>query len=357
MSLNYWSNPANPNMIRLYVGAETFHKLPELDPDQVKVWIERSDTLMAGWVIKGKGDMSGLGRGLAVQKRVIEALGISPGASWEDLVRLAKETSPKSRARKTNQSSARSVSAPAFRAEEAEALDIASIQMKGPVTIQVDHREPTSLTSLLLRHPMVTVESVSLDLGDIAVEDAEGNRLIIERKRCEGAGKTDFEASIQTDGRLFDQSERLKLAASTGDQQVIPIILLEGDLYRNAQSMLCQQLDGAISFLAVIQQVSVLPTLNHNHTAYVILKLAAHFTQGLYSPVTLHKAKPKALFEAQAYVLESMPGISSKAAEMLLSHFGSVRKVMTASKSELLAIKGLGPKKVDNLLKVLDGKT
>jgi Fanconi anemia group M protein len=85
----------------------------------------------------------------------------------------------------------------------------------------------------------------------------------------------------------------------------------------------------------------------------MIAKLASHFMDGLYTPVSLHKAKPKAVFEQQRYVLESLPGVSCKVAETLLEHFGSVRAVMRATKAEFLAIKGLGPKKVDALLAVM----
>jgi ERCC4-type nuclease len=356
MKLNHWRNPHNANLERLYVSGPALIGLPEIDSKDVKIWIEPSENVMAGWVIKSKGDVSGLGKGVMLQKRVIEFLGIDPSASWSDLVVIANasvETGKRRKARKLA-SFANGPRPSATRAAEAEALDVSSIKMPGPVIIQVDHREPASLINLLAEHPDITVEIVSLDLGDILIEDREGNRLIIERKRCDDASpKTDFEASIQTSGRLFDQSERLKMEVGASDKQVIPIFLLEGDVYGNATSMLCQQIDGAVSFLSAIQKVSVLPTLNANHTAYMVAKLATHFLDGLYTPVSLHKAKPKAIFEQQVYVLEALPGVSTKAAQLLLETFGSVRKVMAASKSELLAINGLGPKKVEALLKVL----
>jgi len=203
----------------------------------------------------------------------------------------------------------------------------------------------------------VTVQRISLPLGDIAVEDREGNQLLIERKRCDsGSAKTDFEISITDDGRLFDQSERLKMAVGASEQQVIPVVLLEGDVYGNSTTMLCQQIDGAISFLSAVQKVSVLPVYNLNHSAYLILKLASHFVDGLYSPVSLHRAKPKAIFEQQKYILEALPGVSSKVADTLLETFGSVRNVMAASHEDLLKVKGLGPKKVKAMLQVLDGE-
>lgn len=85
----------------------------------------------------------------------------------------------------------------------------------------------------------------------------------------------------------------------------------------------------------------------------MILKLASHFVDGLYSPVSLHRSKPKAIFGQKCYVLESLPGVSSRIAEALLSHFGSVRRIMTATEAELREVDGLGPRKVAALMSVL----
>lgn len=359
MSLNYWNSPHQPSMVRLYVDGSVFHEFPELDPQEVKIWIQPSESVMSGWVVKTKGDVSALGSGLELQKTVMTALGISHATSWSELVKMAQDK-PTARGRtpgtvkfgtrKRGQDTHKSQ-----RPAEAMSLDVSSIQMPGPVTIQVDHREPESLISLLDSHPLITVDVVSLELGDILVEDRDGNRLIIERKRCDDAGKTDFEISITDDGRLFDQSERLKMEVGSSDKQVIPVVLLEGDVYGNSNTMLCQQIDGALSFLSVIQTISVLPVYHQNHAAYMIAKLASHFVDGLYTPVSLHKAKPKAVFDQQLYALESLPGVSCRVAEQLLETFGSVRRVMLATQEELLAVKGFGPKKVAAFLKVLDG--
>lgn len=346
MSLNYWKNPQNPNVIRLYVGAKVFRQLPGTDSKATKIWIEPSETLMAGWVIKAKGDISLIGKGLAFQNRMMDVLAIDPSMTWADLLKKANQPATRKRQPAEDQS--------VPRAFEALNLDIPSIKMVAPISISVDHREPPELVQLLASHSMITVESGSLDLGDILIEDRDGNQMLIERKRCDARGKTDFENSVQ-DGRLFDQTERLKMQAGASNQVIIPIVLLEGDIYGNSTTMLCQAIDGAISFLAAIQRVSVLPTYNLNHTAYVIAKLASHFIDGLYTSVTLHKGKPKAVFDQQRYALEALPGVSTTVAEALLVHFGSVRRAMSASREELLSIKGLGQKKVDALLQVLDG--
>lgn len=256
MSLNYWKSPQNPNLVRLYVGVDVFRQLPGVDSKDTKIWIEPSETLMAGWVIKARGEISSIGQGIAFQKRMMEVLAIDPAMSWADLVDKANQPSVR-KGRPAGEPGARrapSGAEPATaRAFEALNLDIPSIKMVAPVTIKVDHREPAELVQLLASHPMISVESGSLDLGDIAVEDRDGNQLLIERKRCDASTiKTDFEVSVQ-DGRLFDQTERLKMQAGASDQLIIPIVMLEGDIYGNSTTMLCQAIDGAISFMAAIQ--------------------------------------------------------------------------------------------------------
>lgn len=260
MPLTYWQNPHKPEMERLYVDSDVLQQWSTLDAASVKVWIEPSETLMAGWVIKSKGDVSALGLGIKFQQVIMEALSINLSLSWSDLLQLSRA---KISSRKRSRGQAVSALSKHDRATEALNLDITSIKMVGPITIKVDYREPDSLSELLSHHPQTTVERISLDLGDILVEDRAGNRLIIERKRCDTTTeKNDFEASVQVDGRLFDQSERLKMEAGASDRQVIPVFLLEGDVYGNSGSMLCQQIDGALSFLSAVQKVSVLPTYN-----------------------------------------------------------------------------------------------
>lgn len=238
---------------------------------------------------------------------------------------------------------------------QASKLDIASIKVKAPVTIEVDHRETELMTSLLSEHPQVTVKRVQLDLADYRVVNRDGNELLIERKRCTHNGqKTDFEASIQSDARLFDQSERLKFVAANSDHQIIPIVLLEGDVYTNAGSMLIQQIDGALSFLATVQKISVWATYSARHSAYTLLKLASHFQDGLYDQVSLHRGqKPGVLFEQKRYLLEALPGVSTVIAEALLAEFGTVAKVMAATEQQLSKVKGVGPKTSRNIYRVL----
>lgn len=243
------------------------------------------------------------------------------------------------------------------RITEASKLDLSRVRFKASVTIEVDHRETKLMTTLLQEHPEVTILRAHLDVADYRIKDAEGNELLVERKRCTYSGqqKTDFENEVQSGARLFEQSERLKFIAANSDHQIIPILLLEGDVHTNSGSMLVQQIDGALSFLAAVHKLSIWSTHSARHSAYTLLKLASHFQEGTYAlPKSNHGPKPKVLFDQKLHLLESLPGVSSVIAEALLAEFGSVAKVMQATEQQLAKVKGVGPKTSRSIFRVIN---
>ncbi|KRW83643.1 ERCC4 domain-containing protein [Marinobacter sp. P4B1] len=356
--LRMWKHPKNGS-VRLYVApAAVKSALSEVDKDMnpkaVKAWLEEKDGQALLKISVRDEDPVSREVVSEVKRSIAEMLGSSLGEPWGDL--LAKSEADNRPDRPSRKS--RLMTDPDSRIKESHRLDIASIKMPGDVTIEVDHRETKLISEILSRHPNITVKRVALELGDFRVEDREGNELLIERKRCDPTesspdARNDFESSVVGDGRLFDQAERLHFRASNSDHQVIPVILIEGDVHRHSQTMLIQQVDGAISWLAAIQRVSVFTSLGANHSAYQIAKLASHFVDGLFTPIARHKKKPKALLSQKLYVLESLPGVSSGIAEALLATFGSIRAMAQASEQELASVKGVGPKRSREIARVL----
>lgn len=355
MALSHWKHPKTGSP-RLYVHQALAKNagIPSQKGD--KLWFEPAPN-DRGWKLQCKG-LESLSK-TDMQAALLTELGMSaPG--WDELLCLAEtntahdgEAPPDKGLR---QRGPKPVSHDASRAKDARKLKLSSIKMPAAVTIEVDHREPSLLPELLDQHELITTERVTLELADFRVQDHQGNELLIERKRCvTDTGKSDFEASLTDDGRLFDQSERLQLKTANAEHQVIPVIILEGDVYAGAPNLLVQQIDGAISFLAAVRCISVLCAYNANHSAYLIAKLCSHFQDGLYDKVSLHKRKPRALNQQQLYVLESLPGVSSVLAEELLLHFGSLERVVSASAAQLNAVPGMGPKKIKALRRVFTG--
>jgi ERCC4-type nuclease len=58
--------------------------------------------------------------------------------------------------------------------------------------------------------------------------------------------------------------------------------------------------------------------------------------------------------ELLVYVVSSLPGIGAKTASNLLTHFGSVRGVMNASREQLMEVDGIGAKKAEEIHGVLN---
>ncbi len=65
---------------------------------------------------------------------------------------------------------------------------------------------------------------------------------------------------------------------------------------------------------------------------------------------------PKTERELQEYIVSGLPNISSKLAERLLESFETLRKVFDADKEELKEVEGIGDKKADRIVEILDKK-
>lgn len=60
--------------------------------------------------------------------------------------------------------------------------------------------------------------------------------------------------------------------------------------------------------------------------------------------------------ERQVLVLSSLPGIGSKRAKILLSHFGSIANLVNADLNEIKSVQSIGDKTAEEIYKVLHGE-
>jgi len=206
-----------------------------------------------------------------------------------------------------------------------------------PVTITVDSRESrTGIFSKLAAIPGVTVQQSELSSGDYLV----GAGTAIERKSA-----TDFVVSIM-ENRLFDQLARCAI------EHERTVVLIEGDIYQTRSAIAPEALDGALSYIALLSGASLMFSPSLARTPNIIHRMAIHLQHGLGYEVPMRSGKPKAAVAAQ-YLLEGLPTIGPKAAQLLLNHFGTPRRVFSASRPELLSVKGIGPKTVDAIAMAL----
>lgn len=206
-----------------------------------------------------------------------------------------------------------------------------------PVTIVADSRETRSgIATKLARIPGVTVEQAELSSGDFLI----GGGFAVERKAA-----TDFIVSIM-EGRLFDQMARMSI------EHERVVVLVEGDIYDTRSAIAPEALDGAISYISLLSGASLIFSPSLARTPHILHRMAIHATHGLGYEIPLRAGKPKGPAAAQ-YLLEGLPTVGPKAAQALLAHFGSPRGVFSASREQLLAVKGIGPKSADAILTAL----
>lgn len=335
MKLAVWENPGNKNDIRVYANGLVGQ------PKDVKVYLVAN-----GEACRLKASPE------TAQPQALAAFIASGGQEildqdFDAVVAMARAPSTRS-PRPPKAKAPRSVIAGDREAAAAE-LDLTTIPVPEPVTIGIDHREPEALFTLLSNLPNVTVTREALGVGDIEIN---GGDILIERKCCTGEARTDFESSvIDDDKRLFFQSEKLKLQSDC-----VPIVMIEGPVHEASQSMLVQAVDGALSFLITIQGMSVINTLNLNHSAYMILKLAVHAKSGLGYDLALRGKKPVQLSNQLAFTLEGLPGVSARTAKALADKFGTMAGLVAATQQEILTVPGLGKKRLEGIWRVLHGE-
>lgn len=194
-------------------------------------------------------------------------------------------------------------------------------------TIEADDRERTGgVLEALAAYPQVVVAVGRLPLGDYL----PGGGVVVERKTA-----ADLIASIR-DQRLFDQAARLRAGAAH------PVIILDGDPLAVRTGMHENAILGALTWLATIQGIPLLPSTGPARTAELLLTIARQQQQGWRAPTGVVKPKAPTLREQQIAILAALPGVGPVLAARLLNHFGGLRGVLEADAAALRADPGKG---------------
>jgi Fanconi anemia group M protein len=202
------------------------------------------------------------------------------------------------------------------------------------LVVIADYREKEVIAHL--KNMGIAVNEMNLAVGDFICSD---NKVAIERKT-----HSDFVSSI-IDGRIFEQAKALK------ENFERPIILVEGCSNRNISE---NALSAAFATLLTNFNTSIVSTKNPLDTARMIYWIAKKEQEEGSSISFKVGKKPKDTKQMQEAIVASLPGISSIMSKRLLSHFGSVEKVFTATEHDLMAVKGIGKKLASKIRKVLE---
>ncbi|MFW9965817.1 MAG: DEAD/DEAH box helicase [Candidatus Thorarchaeota archaeon] len=205
----------------------------------------------------------------------------------------------------------------------------------------VDSRElPTAVARELTRLD-VEISGESLQIGDYIVSED----VAIERKES-----GDFIQSL-IDGRLFVQLTALRSSYRR------PVLIIEGEQLIGLRAVNPASIYGALASIAIRIQIPILWTRNAEETANVLYRLA-HLEQ-VAAKKTLRTRSGDARgtdAEALEYILSGFPGVDTVISRAILSEFGTLEGVFSASEKELQSVKGVGKKIAGRIRRLLTTK-
>ncbi|MDM7935114.1 MAG: ERCC4 domain-containing protein, partial [Methanothrix sp.] len=134
-----------------------------------------------------------------------------------------------------------------------------------------------------------------------------------------------------------------------------PVLILEGrDLY--ARQVNPSSIRGALASVAVDYRVPIIPTEDQEETASVIALLAARERREGREPKVHGHKTARTLKEQQEYPVSAIPSVGPAVARNLLCHFGTVERIMTASKEELQQVDLVGPVIAERIRELVSGE-
>ncbi len=189
-----------------------------------------------------------------------------------------------------------------------------------------DYREKNCLVPSELQNLGLDVEFKELKVADYIVKD-----VAIERKTV-----SDFISSM-INRRLLNQLEGLQ-------QYKHKLLIIEGideqELYTDSEEKTGMHPNAVRGFLLSIllkHKVPIIFTKDCEDTAKFISIISKKKSQEL--PLNVKK-KSLDKKERLQFLLEGFPGIGPKTARKLLSHFGTLKKIINASEEELKEVLG-----------------
>jgi Fanconi anemia group M protein len=207
------------------------------------------------------------------------------------------------------------------------------------VVVIVDFREDNASVKDYIQGMGSLVKPLSLKIGDYVCSD----RVCIERKTGE-----DFISSL-TDGRLFEQAKELKANFSK------PIMIIEGNYTKGRINE--NAIKSAIASIVLDYEIPVIMTRDDQETAKIIFWFANREQITNKKNIGIKgKKKPKDIKDLQEHVISSLPGVSTVLSKRILENFGTIKRFVNASETQLAKIDGIGKVMAKNLKRLLNEK-
>ena len=204
--------------------------------------------------------------------------------------------------------------------------------------ITADYREQASGIPKLLAEKGIYMQLSRLDTGDYILN----NELVIERKSA-----VDFIQSLVS-GRLFSQCSRM---VRSGMQ---PLILLEGNPYETDHQIDPKALKGALLSVSASWRIPVIYSEDKVDTAELLYMLQQQGTpKGPW--IRANGIKSKRIDTQRLRMLQGLPNTGPERASRLLTHFGNIEAIVTASYKNLQKVEGIGKKTAERIRHFISG--
>lgn len=208
--------------------------------------------------------------------------------------------------------------------------------------VQVDTREPELVARILSRY--YRVKRVKLETGDIL-----GVRVVVERKSLNDLVNSAFQ------GRLDQQM--LALTTFADDHDLLPVLFVHGVL--SSVEPYVQKADtlvyGLLSSAVVRYGVHLIWTPTLTDGLEIIARVDRKIVEGKLGQPRKPRVRRRDQSNRQAAVLATLLQIPLSSAREIMGR-GGLRWVLNASDEELLRVKGIGPKTLRRIRRMLEGK-
>ncbi len=203
-----------------------------------------------------------------------------------------------------------------------------------PIVI-CDYRERASgIPEKLRRSGVLSVQEEKLGVGDYILPS-----IIVERKTW-----SDFAQSLY-DGRLFRQLFAMK---RTGRRV---LLILEQQKYE-ANWLSQNALRAALLTISGRMQIPIWWSYHTNETTEALIYLALARQKSPALPI--HRFLPQAQPRVdELSVLAAISGVGEQRAKLLLECFGSIAKICSANKAELMQVNGIGEVQAKKIFEIL----
>lgn len=209
-----------------------------------------------------------------------------------------------------------------------------------------------SLLTIAATKPRGKIAKMLVDAGlqVVPIREDEGNvdryvlskRLVVERRTGGGFIKGIMEKTLFTSAIYLREHYR------------IPVFIVEGKV-NYAYSMIDPQaVRGAMSSMLIQYGMNVLATPDAEETVELLIMMARQEQIGIPEISLIPKRKAVTVVDMQRRLMEMLPGCGRVMARELLQQFGSVKRIVDASKEELISLRGIGTRKAAQMIDVLN---